>query len=256
MVYRRWRLNLTRPPKVFSGPDRLLIGVNMGSSSDGATAARRRSEKYRTQPVMPARDDSTSTTLLGRLVLNPPDQTAWNEFVERYGQRIFQWCRAWGLQEADVLDVSQAVLAKLSVQLRRFEYDPSRSFRGWLRTLARGAAHDALAARGRVVGAGTSEARELLASLEARDDLVHRLEAEFDIELVDAATELVRQRVAPKSWEAYHLTVREGRPAADVATELGMRIGAVSQAKSRLMQMLQDEVRKLEDSGDQGREPG
>ena len=91
---------------------------------------------YRMHPVMPARDDSTSVTLLGRLVSSPPDQKAWNEFVERYGPRIFQWCRAWGLQEADVLDVSQAVLAKLSVQLRRFDYDPSRSFRGWLRALA------------------------------------------------------------------------------------------------------------------------
>ena len=85
--------------------------------------------------VMPARDDSTSSTLLHRLALQPPDQAAWSEFVERYGPRIFQWCRAWGLQEADILDVSQTVLTRLSQRLRRFEYDPSRRFRSWLRSL-------------------------------------------------------------------------------------------------------------------------
>ena len=58
-----------------------------------------------------------------------------------------------------------------------------------------------------------------------------------------------------KTWEAYHLTACEGRVAAEVATDLGMRIGAVYQAKSRLMQMLQDEVRKLEDASGLARGP-
>ena len=56
--------------------------------------------------------------------LSPPDQRSWNEFVDRYGPRIFQWCNARGLQEADALDVSQAVLSKLAVELRQFRYDP------------------------------------------------------------------------------------------------------------------------------------
>jgi DNA-directed RNA polymerase specialized sigma24 family protein len=86
---------------------------------------------------MPYRDDSTSSTLLGQLAVSPPDEAAWSQFVDRYGPRIFQWCRAWELQEADILDVSQAVLTKLSVRLRHFDYDPSRSFRGWLRALVR-----------------------------------------------------------------------------------------------------------------------
>jgi RNA polymerase sigma factor (sigma-70 family) len=195
---------------------------------------------------MPARDDSTSSLLLGRLALSPPDQAAWSEFVERYGPRIFHWCRAWGLQEADILDISQAVLTKLSVQLRHFEYDRSRSFRGWLRSLVRGSVQDALAARGRVFGTGTTDFLERLASVEARDDLVRRLEEEFDLELLEAAIRIVRQRVAPKTWDAYSLTAREGRPATEVAATLGMRVGTVYQAKSSVMQMLQEEVRKLE----------
>ncbi len=201
---------------------------------------------------MPARDDSTSTSLLGRLALSPPDQAAWNEFVARYGPRIFQWCRSWGLQEADVLDVSQAVLTKLSVQLRRFDYDPSRSFRGWLRALVRGAVHDALAALGPACGAGTTDLLERLASVEARDELIRRLEEEFDLELLEAATEIVQRRVAPETWRAYQLTAGEGRPAAEVARILGVRVGAVYQARNRVTRMLQAEVRKCEADGQFG----
>ena len=88
----------------------------------------------------------TSATLLGRLAASPPDQAAWSDFVDRYGPRILKWCRAGGLQEADVLDVSQAVLTKLFVQMQRFDYEPSKSFRGWLRTIVRNVANDAFSA--------------------------------------------------------------------------------------------------------------
>ena len=52
------------------------------------------------------------------------------EFMARYGPKIHAWCRRWGLQEADAQDVTQMVLLRLSVKVREFVYDPSRSFRG------------------------------------------------------------------------------------------------------------------------------
>jgi RNA polymerase sigma-70 factor (ECF subfamily) len=196
---------------------------------------------------MQERDDSkTSPTLLGRLALLPPDQAAWSAFVDRYGPRILKWCRTWGLQEADVLDVSQAVLTKLSVQLRRFDYDPAQSFRGWLRTIVRNATKDALSARGRTAGSGSSDVMGLLSNVEARDDLVRHLEEEFDLELLDAATAIVRQRIEPHTWEAYRLTAREGLTAAEAATRSGMNVASVFVAKGRVLKMLQEEVRTLE----------
>src|SRR5262249_20424961 len=77
----------------------------------------------------------TTPTLLGRLQQAPSDQAAWSEFVDRYGPRIYRWCRHWGLQENDAEEVTQIVLIKLVEKLRTFRYDPARSFRGWLRTL-------------------------------------------------------------------------------------------------------------------------
>src|SRR5690349_13898870 len=102
---------------------------------------------------MDASSAPTSPTLLGRLRQAPADQDAWDTFVARYGPRIYGWCLQWRLQEADARDVTQSVLLRLVKRIRQFEYDPARSFRGWLRTLAHHAWTDLLAA-GRDAGAG------------------------------------------------------------------------------------------------------
>src|ERR1700733_1649854 len=78
---------------------------------------------------------ATSPTLLGRRQQQPNDQAAWEQFVERYGRLILAWCRQAHLQDADIEDITQIVLVKLADKMRTFAYDPSKSFRGWLRTL-------------------------------------------------------------------------------------------------------------------------
>jgi len=184
--------------------------------------------------------------LIGRLAFCPPDQAAWDEFVDRYGPRIFKWCRAWGLQEADVLDMSQIVLTRLAVRLRHFQYDPARSFRGLLRKLVNDALKDAHSSRDRMIVGGGSDSHLLLDNLEARDDLVTRLEQEFDLELLDLAARIVRQRVAPHTWEAYRLTTLDGLSGSEAAARLRMKVATVFVAKGSVQRMLREEVRKLE----------
>jgi len=198
--------------------------------------------------MRPHDDSNTSISLLVRVSLLPTDQAAWNEFVDRYGPRIARWGLAWGLQEADAVDVTQTVLTTLAVRLRQFQYDPARSFRAFLRKMTNDAVCDAIAAsiRGRCVGTGGSETHQILAGLEAREDLVRRMEKEFDLELLETATQIVRQRVAPKTWEAFRLTTREGLSGAETAAKLGMDVDAVYQAKSRVIQSLHEEVDRLE----------
>jgi RNA polymerase sigma-70 factor (ECF subfamily) len=205
---------------------------------------------FRNPVVMAApSNSSTSVTLLGRLASSPSDQAAWGEFVDRYGKRVLQWARAWGLQDADVQEVSQQVLTRVFLQLPKFRYDPSGSFRGWLRTIVHHAAHDALAAAPRDAGAGGTESLRLLDNLEARSDLVRRIEREFDLELLEQATRDVRQRVEPATWRAYELTACEQRPPAEVAATLGMKVGAVYQAKSSVLRQLRDEIARFEARG-------
>jgi RNA polymerase sigma-70 factor (ECF subfamily) len=183
-----------------------------------------------------------------RLRQAPPDQEAWAEFVERYGRQIHAWCRRWGLQEADAQDVSQTVLLQLASKLQTFTYDPAQRFRAWLKTVAHHAWSDFLAAyRPAVKGSGDSGFQQLLDNVQARDDLTQRLQETFDQELLELATARVRARVEERTWEAYRLTAREGLSGAQTAAQLGMQVGTVYKAKSKVHLMLQETLRQMQE---------
>jgi RNA polymerase sigma-70 factor (ECF subfamily) len=189
----------------------------------------------------------TSPTLLGQLGQDPTDQEAWALFVSRYGRRIYNWCRHWGLQDADTQDVTQNVLALLAQNMRTFHYDPGRSFRAWLRTLVQHAVSDFAKSRRRPGrGSGDSDVAAALQSVPARDDLMTRLSDEFDLELLEEAKARVRLRVEPQSWEAYRLTAEEGRSGVAAGERLGMKVAAVYKCRNRVEKMLQEEVGRLE----------
>ncbi len=193
-------------------------------------------------------NQSTRISLLERL-RNPADQAAWAEFVHRYGQQIYRWCRRWNLQTADAEDLTQTVLAKLAEKIGTFRYDPGRSFRAYLKTLAHYACCDLLEKRKRSpVGSGDTDVAQFLDNVEAREDLTNRLAAEFDGELLDEAMQQVRQRVEPHTWDAFRLTSLEGLSAADAAAQLNIRVASVFKAKSRVQRMLQEILGQQEES--------
>jgi RNA polymerase sigma-70 factor (ECF subfamily) len=192
---------------------------------------------------------TTHVTLLARLRQNPSDQASWQEFVEQYGRHVYRWCRQWKLQDADAEDVTPTILAKLAEKLGDFQYDPSRSFRGWLKTVAHHAWRDFVDARQRApMATGDSNIQEMLCTLEAREDLTRRLEEAFDFELLEAAKVRVRLRVAPQTWEAFRQVALEGLPVSEVARRVGMQIAMVYVAKSKLQRMLHEEIQKLEEA--------
>ena len=193
----------------------------------------------------------TSPTLLGRLGRVPADQAAWGQFAERYGRKIYGWCRQWGLQEADAEDVTQQVLLKLADTMRTFSYDPSKSFRAWLKTVTHHAWRDFVESRGRPGGgSGDTRVLELLQTVQARDGLVHELDEEFSRDLLDEAMARVRLLVQPHTWQAFHLLAVEGRSGAEAAERRSMKVATVFVARSKVQKMLQEEVHKLE-----GRDP-
>jgi RNA polymerase sigma-70 factor (ECF subfamily) len=192
----------------------------------------------------------TSPTLLGRLREQPGDQTAWEAFVDKYGPKLFAWCRQWGLQEADAQDVTQDVLLKLARKMENFQYDPGRSFRAWLKTLAQHAWSDFVTARTRArVTSTVPDGGDRLETLEAGEDLVRRLDAVFEQELLQEAMARVRLRVQPQTWEAFRLQALEGLSGADTADRLGMKLTSVFVARSRVQTMLKEEVEKLDGEG-------
>jgi RNA polymerase sigma factor (sigma-70 family) len=189
----------------------------------------------------------TSVTLLGRLRQDATDQGAWNEFVARYEPKILQWCRRWGLQESDARDVTQDVLLRLQRLLGKFAYDPSRSFRGWLRTLTHHAWRDLVDDRKRKgAGSGDTDMQKFFENVAAGDTLVQQLEEEYRGELLDQAMARVRTRVEPRTWDAFRLTTLEGCTGAAVADRLEMKIARVYTAKCEVKKLIRAEVRMLE----------
>jgi RNA polymerase sigma-70 factor (ECF subfamily) len=191
----------------------------------------------------------TSASMLARLRQPEMDQATWSEFVQRYGPRIFTWCRHWGLQEADAEDVTQSVLLKLSVHLREFEYDPGRRFRSWLKTVAQRTWIDLVRDQQREgQGVGNTEAFAALHQIPAREDLEARLEAAYDLELLAEAMVRVKERVERHTWEAFRLLTEEQLPLTEVTTRLNLPAAVVYKARSKVQKMLKEEIQALDES--------
>jgi RNA polymerase sigma-70 factor (ECF subfamily) len=203
------------------------------------------------QRVLRMASDGASRTgsVLLLLLSSPADPQGWSNFVERYGPKIYGWCRQRGLQEADCQDVTQEVLIQLVHKLRTFAYDPDKgSFRGWLKTVTRHAWCDYIDKRQRAGGVGTNEAiLRRMESLEAREDLLQTLAETFDLEVFAEAQARVQLQVSPRDWKIFEALALEGCPGPVVAKEWGMTVTAVLTAKSRVQKKLRQQVQHLEE---------
>lgn len=151
------------------------------------------------------------------------------------------------MQKADAEDVTQDVLLKLSKRMERFSYDPTKSFRAWLKTITRHAWIDLQMSRKvGTAGTGDSVALQVLTNVEAREDLAARLEEEFDKELLDEATLRVQLRVSPEKWQVFQLLAFDGLSGEEVAKRCNMKIATVYVVRSKVQRMLQDEIQALE----------
>jgi len=198
---------------------------------------------------MESSSSHTGTTLFG-LLAQPANGQAWVKFVDRYGPKVLRWCRAQGLQQADAENVTQEVLTRFAKIAESFAYDPTKSgFRAWLRTVTRNALSDLVRdSRKTPRGLGDSRLVEVLESLQAARSLEQEFEDEFRRELLDQAMVLVRLRVDPRTWQAFELLTIEDKSGKEVAQRMGMSVAAVYMAKSRIVDMLEEEVRRLESS--------
>jgi RNA polymerase sigma-70 factor (ECF subfamily) len=190
---------------------------------------------------------STSVSLLRNIRQFPPDDAAWRTLVDRYAPRIHGWCRRWNLSEADAEEVTQIVLVKLSEKMRSFDYRPELGFRKWLKTVTHHAWQDYLASRRRPGrGSGESDVHAMLESIQGRDSLMEMLKETFDLEVLEEAMARIRERIEPKSWDAFRLLAFDEKSGREVAAELAMSVPAVFMAKKRVQAMIAAEIKKLD----------
>jgi RNA polymerase sigma-70 factor (ECF subfamily) len=182
----------------------------------------------------------TPASLLQQL-RQPQPQQAWTRFVQLYTPLLYHWARRLGLQEPDADDLVQDVLVLLVRKLPEFTYDCNKSFRSWLRTVTLNCWRNRCrrlelprsADPADLDGLSNSAAEDVLSETEYRQWLVGR------------ALDLMQTEFQPTTWKACWECVVSGRAAADVAAELGMSVGAVYVARSRVLSRLRQELADL-----------
>ncbi len=184
--------------------------------------------------------NTTSLTLIDRLARGA-DAGAWGRFVELYTPLLLAWCRRIGLSDADAADLTQTVFMLLYEKLPEFRYDPSRSFRAWLKTVMMNAWRNQLRQR-KSQFSSRSEAldSDLIPDTDPRLQLD---EDEYRAQLVRRALALMQEHFEPNTWKACWEFVVNDRPAAEVALELEITENAVYLAKSRVLRHLRQELR-------------
>jgi len=180
--------------------------------------------------------ESTPASLLDR-VRHREDVTAWSRFVDLYTPVIYGWARRIGLQESDACDLVQDVLAILLQKMGDFRYDPNRSFRAWLKTVALNLVRERQR-RGIDRQLPDGDGRSLADSAESNDFW----EAEYRRDLLRRAIGIMQGDFHPTTWKACWEVVVEGRPAAQVAAQFGISVGAVYVARCRVLTRLRQEL--------------
>jgi RNA polymerase sigma factor (sigma-70 family) len=191
----------------------------------------------------------TRASLLVRL-RDAQDGTAWRDFVDLYAPVVYGYARKKGLQDADAADLSQEVLSAVAGAVGRLEYDPRRgAFRSWLFTVVRRKLSNWRAALGnRLRGSGDSATQHLLDNCPAPATTEAEWEAEWERRLVAWACEQVRPDVAENTWQAFWRTAVEGQSTKQVAADLGVSIGVVYHARSRVVARLKELVQSVQES--------
>jgi RNA polymerase sigma-70 factor (ECF subfamily) len=186
--------------------------------------------------------NTTSPSLLERL-RQPEKREAWSRFVNLYTPLLYYWARRAGLPSHDAADLVQEVLLVLVQKLPEFKYDPDKSFRGWLRTILLNKWRE----RCRRYAALPAQASESGLSDVAIIVEPEFEEAEYRQELIRRALEIMQSEFEPTTWKACWEFVVSGRPAVEVAGELGVSVEVVYSAKSRVLRRLREELAGLLD---------
>lgn len=183
---------------------------------------------------------ATPLSLLLRLSEPEGEETArdWSRFVELFGPLLYNWAERLGLQTQDAADLVQNVFTVLVRKLPEFRHNGRQSFRGWLRVLQRNLYRDQC----RRPAPPVSVAVEVLDNLPDPDTEPDLEEAEYRKYLVHQALRLMQRDFQPATWRACWETKVCGRPAIEVAAELGLTVAAVHAATSRVLRRLRQEL--------------
>ena len=177
-------------------------------------------------------------------------EDAWKDLSDLYRPLIIGWLNRQGVPAVDLEDLSQDVLLSVVQHLPGFEHSGHRgAFRSWLRTIVCNRTTDywRAAGTGAPASGGSGAAAALQQIADPDSDLNRKWDKEHDRYVLGCLLDLVGQEFEPTTVRAFRRLALDGASGAEVAGELGMSVGAVYMAKSRVLQRIRQEAEGLID---------
>ena len=167
----------------------------------------------------------------------------------RYAPMIRGWLIRQKVKDPDAEDLTQDVLLKIARAIRTFRYDPTQSFRGWLRTIVNNRLRDffdhlELRRRHGDLAKGGTTHRELLA--EAPDELADSMVDQFEEDIAGLVKEVLREaktRASSYDWRVWQASRKEHTDQ-EIARSMGKKVGAIHQAKWRINQIIRQIIKE------------
>jgi RNA polymerase sigma factor (sigma-70 family) len=182
------------------------------------------------------------------------DREAWDRFADRFRAPVVHLAREMGLVRADAEDVAQETLLAFAKAYREGRYDSRRGrLSGWLFAIAYRQAlrsrrsRDERRGRERPRGDGT----QTWSDVADRASATRTWDQEWERAILARCLERVKNEVQPETFRAFELVVRERRDPDEAASELGLPVKAVYNAKHRILKRVRELRESIEDvSGD------
>lgn len=194
-----------------------------------------------TNPKRSTESPPTRVSLILHLQ-NEQDDAAWREFVTVYESFLMRLIQRRGVPATHVSDVTNQVLSAIARSITQWKDDQQdASFRRWISRVARNVVIKYMSNERRHVSAvGGTDALESLGQLPA--PLNDEIERQYEHELIVWAAEQVKCEFIDTSWQAFWMTMIEGRAVADVAQTLAVSPGSIYMSRGRILKRIRDKV--------------
>jgi RNA polymerase sigma-70 factor (ECF subfamily) len=180
-----------------------------------------------------------------RRVRDRRDDASWNEFFGLYEPLVLNYVRSHGVPQHDAQDVVQEVMISLMRKLPQFTLDHGRGrFRTWLWKVTH---HAVINWRRRLRRQRDIERiqRERVAAVPlnfpAKSD-----QSNVENERLQAALEAARKISSRLNWTCFEMRLLQGRPAAEIAKQLGIPANSVYVYASRVLATVREEAARGE----------
>ena len=200
---------------------------------------------------MNRKDGSTTSSSLLKRVANWADYPAWCDFRSSYDRLIRRWCAGYGLDGSTLEDLCQEIWIKLANRMRTYEYDPGRTFRGWLRKFCHSRAIDLIRKRRtsfiHLLADEPADALKVLLAVDLtgkEEDDEPESRRSLLLRQAEEVQHAVVQGVEPRTWQAFWRIAVDGCSIRETADDLGMSYAAVFAAHKRVGRMLRAEGRR------------